>query len=291
MAIRRDIQAALARGRASLPQPDAALAFVLSQCNPDGGFAGRDGASDLYYTSFGLHLLLAFGRPLDVARHRPTLDAVVPANLDLVHLCCWIRCLALLDQLDDARRQQLRRLVAGFRSRDGAFAAQANADHCTAYATFLVLAAWQDLSDGGAGDDLPPDPPAIARALAALQSPEGGYVNEVAVPVASAPATACVMTVLAQMGQPVALAAGEYLRGLFQDGGFAAFVGSPWPDLLTTGTSVFALAQAGEDTSALRPAMREFVHSMNRGGGFCGQLQQTPDVEYTFYALLALGGC
>src|SRR5262249_50425628 len=49
----------LADGLARLPEAERAphVAFLLAHQNPDGGFRGRDGASDLYYTAFALRSL------------------------------------------------------------------------------------------------------------------------------------------------------------------------------------------------------------------------------------------
>ena len=38
--------------------------FVQSQINEDGGFQGRDGKSDLYYTVFGIESLRALGEEI-----------------------------------------------------------------------------------------------------------------------------------------------------------------------------------------------------------------------------------
>jgi len=39
--------------------------YVLSQQRSDGGWAGREGDSDLYYTSFALRSLVIFGFAVD----------------------------------------------------------------------------------------------------------------------------------------------------------------------------------------------------------------------------------
>src|ERR687888_2433449 len=69
--------------------------FLRSQQNEDGGFRDRSGHSDLYYSVFGLEGLIA------LSAEAPT-DAVssylrgfgAGEGLDLLRLCCLIRCWA-----------------------------------------------------------------------------------------------------------------------------------------------------------------------------------------------------
>ncbi len=41
------------------------ISYIQSQQNSDGGFKGRDGRSDLYYTVFGLECMQAFNLTID----------------------------------------------------------------------------------------------------------------------------------------------------------------------------------------------------------------------------------
>ena len=47
---------------------DLVAAFLRERLNPDGGFQDRAGASDLYYTVFGLDALIALQEDLPVER-------------------------------------------------------------------------------------------------------------------------------------------------------------------------------------------------------------------------------
>ena len=47
---------------------DLVRSFLLSQLNADGGFRDRDGASDLYYTVFGIEGLVALRADLPAAQ-------------------------------------------------------------------------------------------------------------------------------------------------------------------------------------------------------------------------------
>jgi squalene-hopene/tetraprenyl-beta-curcumene cyclase len=85
------------------------------------------------------------------------------------------------------------------------------------------------------------------------------------------------------------------LNQLDDSGGFRAFPQAPIPDLLSTGTALFALSLLSP--SDLRPPTSDFSPSPSfiaerRGpsGGYTGHAFDTvEDVEYTYYALLALG--
>ncbi len=80
--------------------------------------------------------------------------------------------------------------------------------------------------------------------------------------------------------------------GCWPEGGFLANPTAPVPDLLSTATVLYALHRLRYPLDpARRNACLRFIESvMAESGGFCGHgMDDTPDCEYTFYALLALG--
>src|SRR5258706_12810032 len=69
--------------------------FLRSRMNDDGGFQDRSGTSDLYYTVFGLEGLIALGAEVPAPAVSTWLRGFgVGEDLDLIHLCCLIRCWA-----------------------------------------------------------------------------------------------------------------------------------------------------------------------------------------------------
>lgn len=73
-------------------------------------------------------------------------------------------------------------------------------------------------------------------------------------------------------------------------GGFKAFLHLQQSDMLSTAVALFALNYAGCDLRLLKPACLDFIQSNYSEGAFLsGDGDQTADVEYTFYGLLALG--
>src|SRR6516162_10643268 len=66
-----DLNTRLADGLARLPEAFRArhAGFLRARQNPDGGFSGREGESDLYYTGFALRgLSVLDALPADVSR-------------------------------------------------------------------------------------------------------------------------------------------------------------------------------------------------------------------------------
>jgi len=75
-----------------------------------------------------------------------------------------------------------------------------------------------------------------------------------------------------------------------KNGSFAAVKNAPVGDLLSTGVALYALKVAGADIRKIAPDCLEYIDSLYSDGGFCATiLDPDPDVEYTFYGLLALG--
>ncbi len=96
MTIRLDMRRTASRAGDALGDSlDAVRGFLRGQLAPDGGFQGRDGRSDLYYTVFGLEASLALGVDLPQDRVNAYLTGFAAGeSLDLVHLTSLIRCRA-----------------------------------------------------------------------------------------------------------------------------------------------------------------------------------------------------
>jgi hypothetical protein len=104
MTIRLDMRRRVSRaGDALGDSVDAVREFLRRQLMPDGGFSGRDGRSDLYYTVFGLEASLALGVDLPHERINAYLDSFETGDsLDLVHLTSLTRCRANMVESFDA---------------------------------------------------------------------------------------------------------------------------------------------------------------------------------------------
>lgn len=266
--------------------------FLLTRLNDDGGFAARDGRSDLYYTVFGIEGLLALQAPLPVPKLESYLDHFGAGDrLDLVHLCCLARCrAALAGQLPLNVPSDWPTKIAGrietFRAGDGAFNVIGGSAFGTAYGTFLALAAYQDLRL------LPPNSLRLVQSLKFLETPDGAWANERGLHMGSTNATAAAVTTLLNLAMPISATVGNWLLDRHhRDGGFLAAPAAPMPDLLSTATTLHALAGLERDISAVREPCLDFIDTLwSNEGGFHGHWgDDALDCEYTYYGLLALG--
>ena len=266
---------------------DLTAGFLSSRLNPDGGFQDRDGASDLYYTVFGLEALTALRRDLPIVEVRRYLESHEdPAALDFVHTACLARCWADIGAAREAPAEALLARLEDHRTPDGGYSPTAEADHGTAYGCFLALGAYEDL---GAPLD---DADRLLDSLAALRAADGGYGNRPGVPAGLTPPTAAAATVQRRLSRPADREAAEWLLARhLPAGGFCASPSTPLPDLLSTATALHALSGAHVPLEPFQEPCLDFVDSLwTNSGGFYGSWgDDVQDCEYTFYALLALG--
>jgi hypothetical protein len=272
--------------------------FLQSQLHPAGGFVDREGKPDLYYTVFGVQCLRAL-------RVEPPADALggylrsfgEGQELDLIHLTCLARCWSDLTtgkSRSEAVPAPVRRAVLDrlslHRAADGGYSTRDGEAGGSAYGCFLAVGAMQDL------DHPPPDPEGISRCLAGLARGDGSYSNDADITLGNTPATAAAVSLLHQLRQPTDSKSSDWLLSvLHPDGGFFALPGAPMPDLLSTAVALHALSCLHPATrgplDALRDKCLDFIDTLwtNRGSFYGNWAEQTLDVEYTWYALLALG--
>src|SRR5262245_21822825 len=215
---------------------DLVRGFVCSQLRPDGGFAGRNGSSDLYYTVFALQALVALQAEIPAADVRRFLIQYESgATLDFVHLACLARCWAMLPPpaLDAGAVATLLSRLEEHRSADGGYHSRRGAPHGTAYDAFLALGAYQDVGRAA------PDPEALVSSMAALRASDGGYSNQRDATAGATPATAAAVMILRQFDTPIPDGTTAWLLArCHPEGGFQAAPGAPMPDLLSTATAL-----------------------------------------------------
>ncbi len=267
---------------------DLVAAFLRERLNPDGGFQDRSGASDLYYTVFGLDGLVALQEKLPVEQSSGYLERFEDgAGLDFVHLACLARCWAALRlPPSGALADRLLERLETYRSDDGGYATGLGASHGTAYAAFLAIGAYQDL-----GRELP-FPQGVVTSLDDLRAEDGSYGNRPRLITGITTATAAAVLILRHLDARPDRAAGVWLLDrCHAAGGFFASRSTPVPDLLSTATALHALSSLHMPIAGLRDPCLDFVDSLwtNRGGFFGTWSDDALDCEYTYYALLALG--
>ena len=267
---------------------DLVASFLREQVNPDGGFRDRSGASDLYYTVFGLDALIALQEEPPAGTAARYLEEFGDgAALDLVHLACLARAWATLRRLpSSAVIDRVLARVETFRGRDGGYATLPDAAIGSAYAAFLALGAYQDFerslpSSGG-----------VLASLAGLRAADGSYGNHPGLASGVTPATAAAVIVMRHLDARADRDAGMWLLDrCHARGGFFASAATPVPDLLSTATALHALSALHLPLAGLREPCLDFVDSLwtNRGGFFGTWADDAVDCEYTYYGLLALG--
>ena len=250
--------------------------FVHQQLNADGGFKDRAGNSDLYYTVFGIDSLVALQSELPTGAIADYLTTFGDGDdLDTVHLTSLARCWAAID--DD---KQVRRLAPKVTQRLNAEPRR------SVYDCFLAVGAAQDV-----GAELPPAAD-IAASLAPLAIGDGSYANDADIQLGNTPATAAAVTLQHQLGVPIDPQSSDWLLArCHEDGGFFAFAEAPIPDLLSTAVALHALSAMRADLSTVRESCLDFIDTLwtSRGSFFGNWAEDTLDVEYTYYGLLALG--
>jgi hypothetical protein len=263
-------------------------AFLRDRINPDGGFQDRAGASDLYYTVFGLDGLVALREELPVQESAAYLDRFGDGDgLDFVHLACLARGWATLRrQRDAAWVDRVLARIEHCRSDDGGYATTSGAALGSSYAAFLALGAYQDV-----GRTMP-EADRVVESLRSLRAMDGSYGNHPGLPSGVTTTTAAAVLVMRHLGATLDRDAGMWLLDrCHARGGFFASATTPVPDLLSTATALHALSALHVPIAGLVEPCLDFVDSLwtNRGGFFGTWADDAVDCEYTYYALLALG--
>ena len=269
---------------------DLVRAFFSRQLAEEGGGRDRDGRADLYYTIFALAGLQAMQAEVPGERVekwlRPFGDG---AALDFVHLGALARCWTAigLEQIPTDLTEKLLVRIEAHRSRDGGYDADIGADRGNAYGCFIALGAYQDLGRAV------PEPMRMVQCLKFLETPDGAWANARGLKIGSTNATAAAVTLLHQLGVPMNQNVGDWLLAQAHPaGGFLAMPNAPMPDLLSTATTLHALACLEREVSApIRERCLDFIDTLwDAEGGFHGHWADDHlDAEYTFYGLLALG--
>ena len=310
----------LAAGAANL---DAAtrrrhVDWVLSRQRDDGGWAGREGDSDPYYTTFALRSLAIAGELPERAaeasaeffRGRITNETGIVDRMSIVYGAALLELVGGIEVLPDHGpwRTSLIELFDTLRRDDGGFAKSIEGRAGSTYSTFLTVLTLQLLSEPIR------QCAAIAAFLRGQRQVDGGYLEIRAAKRSgvnpTAAATGTMMVLAEQTDQPADsidhASAAETLDFIADrqsdEGGLAANTRIPFADGLSTFTGLWTARDLTRiittpDASKLSfgdridpMAAERFIRSLeHRDGGFVGFiLDETADVEYTFYGLATL---
>jgi geranylgeranyl transferase type-2 subunit beta len=300
MSYLQNLNAQLADGLARLPEGvrKRHTGFLLAAQNPDGGFSGREGGSDLYYTGFALRVLAVLDalspevctHAAGFLGHSLTQQASVVDFFSLLYSCVLVQATGGVDVLADAPPdwpERVAALLESFRTPDAGYAKSPGASAGSTYHTFLVALCYQLL-----GRSLPRQDEAVTF-IRSRRREDGGFVELAPMRRSGTNPTAAAVGVL-----QLADAVGDARQGVIDfltemrsdEGGLRANGRIPIADLLSTFTGGWTLYQLGAlDRLDGIPALG-YVRSLEvRTGGFRGGVwDEQTDVEYTFYGLGAL---
>ncbi len=266
--------------------------FLKSQQNVDGGFMDRGGRSDLYYSLFGMLLLRAMetgDRRLETEIVHEPVDRSSQFgtwNLELeTKLKCFVErqsssqvpgfieqcCLALLQkELRINRISRTKTLLKLSRS----FWKERYSINLS-YRSFVLFLTLE----------------AVLPFRGLLQRFSGKMLSRVEVnehsPCSEIAAKVFLLKMLGKVGSDEQQLLVSFAS---ESGGFRAFQHLEQADMLSTAVALFALKNAGCDLRLLTPGCLDFIQQNFVDGAFLsGDGDQTTDLEYTFYGLLALG--
>lgn len=280
--------------------------WLRSQQQPDGGFAGRDGPSDLYYTAFALRSLAVLGelngKLADSATAFLREQLLRNASIvDLISLVLSAKQLELATGVDplataaDDWQSRILNLLEQLRTDDGGYAKTVEGAAGSTYQSFLSLLVYQLL------EKVPPQPQPLREFLLSQRREEGGFVEIRAMRRSGVNPTAAAIAglqLLHEMADQPAISgevgeqAAEFLLDMQnEEGGVAANTRIPIADLLSTFTAMQTLDTLGRLADFDLAAAQRFALSVEQpdGGFLAAAWDQVADVEYTFYGLGVLG--
>ena len=274
------------------------LEFLLRAQNEDGGFSGREGESDLYYTSFALRgLALLKGLEGETAqkaarylRTAMTQQASVVDFVSFLYSALLVQLVGGADVLGEAPPdwpERVAKTLETFRTPDQGYNKSPGATSGSTYHTFLVGLCYQLL-----GIDWP-NTEGLLSFVHTRRREDGGFVEVGAMRRSGTNPTAAaigIMHLLLGMELPTddASPACEFLlRLVSEEGGMQANDRIPFADLLSTFTGFWTLHLLGGLNQLNLPRARKYVEGMQKqdGGFLAGIWDEATDVEYTFYGL------
>jgi geranylgeranyl transferase type-2 subunit beta len=289
---------------------DAQIRFVTGCQQADGGFRGRQGGSDFYYTDFAVRTLaflapehVAFGCAADYIAHppRPPRGTIECFNV-LNSRRLLDRRLALVApgvSIGEPPGESARMSQSGWTFApsplidqlrecllpQGGLARSAGDQRASAYHTFLGALCFQML-----GADMPAAGHAIS-AIEAMKQSDGGFVELAGQTASQTSATAAAVAFL-MMHDAISPAKNAEIAQFLAhmqsaDGGLKPHAAVEGGDLLSTFTGLMTLGALGGLHFIDLASVAQFLRSVARpGGGFVSCAgDDTADVEYAYYGI------
>lgn len=294
----QDLTVRLAAGLQRLPVEirQRHATWLKNSQRDNGGFAGRMGDSDLYYTSFALRGLAILDeldeqvaqRAAAFLRHQLHGQQSIVDFFSLIYSAALLYALGGIDIFEGTDPERDRKVAAflhSLRRDDGGYAKGPEGHAGSTYHTFLVVLVLQLI-----GEPVP-DPAQVTGFVLAQKAPDGGFREIRAArrggtnPTAAAIAT---LRILDRLDTETIDHTMEFLLDMQADeGGLRANTRIPIADALSTFTGLLTVDDLGEMHELELEPLGGFVESLQLpDGGFrAAAWDESFDVEYTFYGL------
>jgi geranylgeranyl transferase type-2 subunit beta len=275
--------------------------YLRGTQNGDGGWPGRQGGSDLYYTAFGLRGLMVLDaltpeictRAANFLRGSLARQASVVDFFSLLYAWVLVQLGGGPDVLQGSPadwQERVASLMESFRTPDGGYAKTPGGTSGSTYYTFMVALCYEMLAKEV------PEPDAVARFVRSRQREDGGFVEIAPMTRSGTNPTAAAVGLLQMLPRAdfSTAQADRVIAFLAEmpsfEGGLRANGRAPLADLLSTFTGAWTLDRLGALDRLDKEKVEEFVLSVEQPeGGFHGGVwDDSSDVEYTFYGLGAL---
>ena len=275
--------------------------FILRFQQADGGFAGREGGSDLYYTSFAVRTLalldaLDHSRCQNIATYLKS-AAAAKREYSLIDLVSWLYSVMTVQLIGnlapfsgdtESFADEVTASLEAFRRPDGGYAKTNEGGAGSTYHTFLAALCYELLGRSA------PDVAGIERFVLSRRRDDGGFVEIGQMRRSGANPTAAAAALLKQFGSMDDQTKGgietflSKVRG--DEGGFRANTQIPFCDLLSTFTALLTANELGFAKRIDSESCLRYVNQLECSeGGFRGAAWDGgADPEYTFYGLGAL---
>ncbi|MGY8770900.1 MAG: prenyltransferase/squalene oxidase repeat-containing protein [Pirellulales bacterium] len=291
----------IAAGIGELPESrrNRHTAFIKQAQKPDGGFGGREGPSDIYYTSFALRSLAILGelhgevaeQAASYLSSRLAGQETIVDFLSLIYSASLLENSAGIDLFKNSQdnwKTSVADSLETLRRKDGGYAKGPLGMASSTYHTFLVLLCLELLRIEI------PEPDRIRDFLYSQEAEDGGFREIKASKRAGTnPSAAAIgsLRIIGGLTEDCIDGAIDLLVEMQNDeGGLRANTRIPIADLLSTFTGCLTLTdlKALEEIDT-KDVLRYVTGLEQPGGGFYGAAwDEVADVEYTFYGLGSL---
>jgi geranylgeranyl transferase type-2 subunit beta len=293
-----DLTIRLAQGVGRLPEETRLrhASYLKSQQNADGGYSGREGPSDLYYTGFALRGLALVGeldgevatKAAAFLKGKLHSQAAIIDFLSLVYGAMLLETSAGIDIFADAApgwRDAVAAALERFRRPDGGYAKTDEGQSSSTYYTFLMVLCNELINRPIV------EPERIVKFVRSRQRDDGGFVELGPMQRSGTNPTAAaagLLKILNAFDHDTREATLDFVADMQTDeGGLRANTRIPIADVLSTFTGLLTLGDLDALGEVDLSAASRYVRSMElASGGFRGgEWDSATDVEYTFYGL------